>query len=219
LVTRLLAEFVVIVLGVLIALAADRWNQQRSDAGLEAAFIERFIAEIRADSLSAERYLSRLPETLAAQDSLLKFVNGATPPSDLPATTLAAVQQMRLDAPDAWTELQAAHSITLIRSREAREAISVYYGAQRPQTLENWARVDRRGRDPFFDAVYRTGIYRLGSVEEASTNREEEAFRTRAGMHELLLALGSGHYFQRIQAETVVARTGAALRVLAKAQG
>ena len=164
LVTRLLAEFVVIVLGVLIALAADRWNQQRSDAGLEAAFVERFIAEIRADSLSAERYLSRLPETLAAQDSLLKFVNGATPPSDLPATTLAAVQQMRLDAPDAWTELQAAHSLTLIRSGEVREAISAYYGAQRPQTLENRARPLLRCGVP--DRDLSIGV-RRGSLDES----------------------------------------------------
>ena len=48
---RLLLEFVVIVLGVLVALAADRWAQDRADRDLEAAYVQRLTNEIRGDSV------------------------------------------------------------------------------------------------------------------------------------------------------------------------
>jgi hypothetical protein len=224
---RLTAEFFVIVLGVLVALAADRWNQARSDAELDAAYLERFTAEIRADSIRAEDYLRRLPSTLAARDSLLDFVNGSPPPPNLTATTIRAVEEMRLYPPNAWTEIQASRSLTLIRNREAREAISAYYGTQRANHLLNRERADRRGRDPFIDAAYQIGVFDLAGLpldirirdwvepEVRVAVRAVETFRAWPGMQELLIAVGSGHFFQRVVAENVILDTGAALSVVA----
>jgi uncharacterized membrane protein YidH (DUF202 family) len=224
---RLTAEFLVIVLGVLVALAADRWNQDRSGAELDAAYVERFTAEIRADSIRAEDYLRRLPSTLAARDTLLAFVNGSPPPQNLTATILRAVEEMRLYPPNAWTEIQASRSLTLIRNREAREAISAYYGTRRANHLLNRERADRRGRDPLIDAAYQTGVFDLAGLSSDVRIRDwvepevrpavpaEETFRAWPRMQELLIAVGSGHFFQRVVAENVILDTGAALSAIA----
>jgi hypothetical protein len=46
---RLIGEFVVIVLGVLVALAVDDWNQERSDRELEINLLDRMQSEVLAD--------------------------------------------------------------------------------------------------------------------------------------------------------------------------
>lgn len=58
LVSRLIGEFLIIVLGVLVALAVDDWAQQREDHALEAELLTRMEAELVADGAdlaSAER--------------------------------------------------------------------------------------------------------------------------------------------------------------------
>lgn len=44
--TQLGAEFVIVVIGVAVALAADGWRQELSERGLEAEYLERLIAEV-----------------------------------------------------------------------------------------------------------------------------------------------------------------------------
>ena len=46
---RLIGEFVVIVLGVLVALGVDDWNQERSDRELEINLLDRMQSELLAD--------------------------------------------------------------------------------------------------------------------------------------------------------------------------
>jgi hypothetical protein len=46
---RLVAEFLVIVVGVLVALGVDQWVQDRQDRALEAEYLERLLADVRYD--------------------------------------------------------------------------------------------------------------------------------------------------------------------------
>jgi hypothetical protein len=90
------AEFAIILLGVFGALAADRWAQGRDSAELEAEYIERFIEEIRNDSLVAAAYMDGFAATMAARDSLAAFVAGGPNPPSLPATVRNAFVQLDL---------------------------------------------------------------------------------------------------------------------------
>lgn len=46
---RLAAEFLVIVVGVLVALGVDQWAQDRRDRSLEAEYLERLLEDLRYD--------------------------------------------------------------------------------------------------------------------------------------------------------------------------
>ncbi len=78
---RLLGEFTVIVLGVLAALAADRWNQGRLDQQLAASYPARLVAELTADSLRLEAHRREADRAIARGLALLEVVQSTAPDS------------------------------------------------------------------------------------------------------------------------------------------
>ena len=212
--TRMVLEFSIIVLGVLVALAADRWNQARAEQSAEAAYLSRFIGEIRQDSMRAEDYLRRRPAILAALDSLIDFVDGGAAPADLGATQLVVSEELRIPPPNVWSEIQASSTLGVVRSLELREVLVTYYGVRRPQLVIQRDRQDRRGRDPFVDAVYLIGVFDPRDEFGSSSNPDTQAFRAWPDMAQLLVAVGTGHYFQRGIAQLLIDAAGMALQEL-----
>lgn len=224
---RLAAEFLVIVVGVLLALAADRWNQERADADAEAAYINRLIDEIRADSVQMERALALMPSRLAARDTLLGVVNGAEAPPDFVATVLAASGlEVDLNPPNAWRELEAASSLNLIRDAQARRAVTTYYRVTRQQYGRNLTRAQENGRNPFFTTMYRLGVFELdlafdgtpvASLQAAlagSADVDVDAFREWPEMRHLLNALGGTYLFQAVVASGLIREAGGTIQEL-----
>jgi len=212
---RIATELVVIVAGVLIALAADRWNHGRADRASEAAYLGRFVEEIEGDSTRAAAYLEGRPSMLAGLDSLMSFVDGAPPPPNLAATVLAVSDELVFPPVVAWTEIQATNSLDLIRDPEIRAVLTDYY-ASRERGLLQWSRQDSRARNPLWDELYRMGLFdpkdEFGSPGPAS--QAVDTFRSWPRIRQLLLALGAGHYFQRYNATTLLESASAALRRL-----
>lgn len=97
----LAAEFVLIVVGVLLALWVDSWRQGVEDAAREAELLRAIQADLTADSLFLEGQLESLPREIRAAHGLLQL-----DPDDLPSTDSID----RLDAafaimtPDGWSE-------------------------------------------------------------------------------------------------------------------
>jgi hypothetical protein len=193
---RLLGEVSVIVLGVLLALAADRWNESRSESDLEGAFVSRITAEIRSDSLLVESYLSQLTQVMASRDSLIDFVDGSPAPADLRATIVRSFLQLSLPAPVAWSELQVTSSLNVISDPVLRTGLVRYYSVDRANVVLNLERADRRGRDPFVDALYRIGWIQPTGVGDAVRPIDPASFRESPGMRQFLIGLGSAHGVQ-----------------------
>jgi len=210
---RLIAEFLVIVVGVLLALAADRWNQARLDRTSEAGYLSRFAEEIRDDSGRAADYLEGRPAILAALDTLIAFVDGAAPPPSLAATALDVAQEIRLSPLVAWNEIQATRSLEVISDPSVREALTAYY-ASRERVLLLWSRTNSRAGDPFFDTLYQTGLFDPRDEFRSPGSPDLEAIRSAPGIRQLLFAVGAGHYFQRQQARQLIGAAGAALATL-----
>ena len=210
---RIAAELAVIIVGVLIALAADRWNQAREERVTEATYLGRFVAEIRDDSARASAYLDGRPSVIASLDSLVEFVDGGPPPGNLPSTTLAVASELTLNPAVTWSEIQASRSLDAISDPVARAALTTYYGSRERQLLM-WSRQDSRGRDPFFDAVYRIGVFDPDEAFGSAGSLDLDAFRNSPGIRELLLAVGAGHYFQRQVANQLIRNANTALAVL-----
>ena len=203
----------VIIGGVLIALAADRWNQARSDRALEAAYVVRFVEEIKEDSAHAAVYLQDRPTVVAGLDSLISFVDGSAPPPNLVATILSVSTELALPPVVAWTEIQASNSLDLIEDPEVRAALTTYY-ASRDRSRLMLSRQDSRGRDPLWDDLYRIGLFDPKDETGAPTSQDVEVFRSWPGIRQLLVALGAGHYFQRNNAIRVLEAASVSLTAL-----
>jgi hypothetical protein len=129
----LLGEFVVIVLGVLIALWVDELREARVNAGLEVQYLESLMADIDADLArfdGAERGM-RASETAAAT---VLALYGDSPPAENVADLVTAVETAGWPATVIVTrntidDLRSTGNLRLIRDPAIRRAISDYYNS------------------------------------------------------------------------------------------
>lgn len=127
---RLAAEGLVIVAGVLIALAVDRWAAAIDDRALEASYLSRLIENLEADS--AEVAL-RIRNAEDRNRLAVQVLSGSAMADTLRAEEwLERLEQISWFAPvdyarDAWDELVAGGNLFLIRDPTVRESLSAYY--------------------------------------------------------------------------------------------
>ena len=126
---RIATEFAVVVVGVLVALSADRWVQSLDDRAAEAFYLERLTADLRADSatlVDAIRFATTRGETAF---SILEL--SADPSSSVadPESFLAAFLRVgwfnEVDyATSTWSELVASGSTERITDTALRTRLS-----------------------------------------------------------------------------------------------
>ena len=149
----------VIVLGVLIALGADRWNQGREDRAAGSDYLVRLRAELRADSgrISGERM-----EELAAVEGglvLLDVVEGAESDSSSRGLYFSCARGAPLPYPGGSTfqEILGTGSLDLL-PEGARQVLFDYYGFVAAQSLR-MEDVRRLGWTPLSEAAFETGAW------------------------------------------------------------
>jgi hypothetical protein len=129
------AEFVVIVVGVLVALWVDNWNQDRENVALEREYLLRLERDIRADSLMHAFLLTSLDEKAAALELITEAVARTAPfPSD-PRPFLQALGKdgnnfgwgFPLLQSVTFEDLTDTGNLGLLRDAEMRDSIIGYY--------------------------------------------------------------------------------------------
>ena len=164
---RFAAEFVVIVAGVLAALAADGWRAERIDLAAEAEFLGRLRGDLEADTAE----LAKTQRMIEVKYSVLASLSrDGIDPEEIDPVRLAT----DLARATAWTwsfqtvhdvtfqELRSSGRLNLIRNADLRSQLSSYYSAYQNMA----ATVD--AREPAFtnrlriDSTYATA-YRKGS--------------------------------------------------------
>jgi hypothetical protein len=125
---RLIAEFFVIIIGVLGALAADQWVQDREDRELETEYLARLRADVGYDRQEVEFVSNVSRSGLAAIDSLLTpdFTGRASDAALMSAVLLAASARQVDLSRGTWEELVASGRIALLREAEVRLALAEY---------------------------------------------------------------------------------------------
>lgn len=131
-----LGEFVVIVLGVLVALAVDEWRGELSDRALEQQYLDRLESDLALGRISLDTMSLQLAGAASNADLLEPYLSGRTGlPADTP-TVVAALYRasrslVRTSAlpRSTFLELQATGRIGLIRSVPVRAAVQDYYTA------------------------------------------------------------------------------------------
>lgn len=125
---RLIAEFFVILIGVLGALAADQWAQDREDRGLESEYLERLRADAGYDREEIQFVLAVSRAGLEAVDSLLDptFSERASDDALLGAALLAASARQLDLSRGTWEELVSSGRIALLKEPKVRLALADY---------------------------------------------------------------------------------------------
>jgi len=133
-VARAAAELLVIVVGVLIALASDRWLLAQDEAGLEQEYLSRLASDLRRDSATQSLRAEHARATYDRADRLLAAIREGSEVVEDPARLLTEIPwiflyQYRIDyATETWDELGSTGRLDLLRASEFRRMLGEYHG-------------------------------------------------------------------------------------------
>ena len=144
----LLAEFFIIVIGVLVALGVDRWASAQEDRAMESRYLEGFASDLGRDSVNLERLIELWAGSATSGELLLQVVRGdelPEEPSLFELIRLAGIVNRPTTAVATYEDLIASGNLGLVRDRDLRIEISEYYRA-RPDNNTYFERLDLRFR-------------------------------------------------------------------------
>ncbi len=160
------AEFVVIVLGVLVALGADRWNQGRLERDLAEDYAARIVAELSADSARLASEFEAAQARRAEGLQLLDAIRGSASDESVrnlyrrcagwavPTLGGATVEEMR-----------STGSLRLL-APTTRQTLLDYYGSAEG-TIGRIEEARRVLRDPFNAFGQQNGMFLTEVVPDA----------------------------------------------------
>ena len=124
-------EFVVIVVGVLAALAVDQWRSERDDRKTEVEYITRLRIDVEADIENFYRFERILEAKAQFLQSLLDDTIDSVFADDTRGLMEAKVYSSYRALPDSvsttFDELQSTGRLALIQDLAQRDALSKYY--------------------------------------------------------------------------------------------
>lgn len=96
---RVIGELTIIVVGVLVALAADSWYQSRSERRELAGYLDRLAVDLEADSPTFQLVLTVLDSKDNRLDQVARVALGNEEPDSLFFRRLAGTQYMGFHTP------------------------------------------------------------------------------------------------------------------------
>jgi len=126
---KLVAEFFLIVIGVLAALAADTAFENRRDNELEAEYLARLEVELRSDVEAIKYRITFFNDVQAFCDDVLNWLDSDAPvdQATLLASFYAAEVWPFLPNRSTFADLQNTGNIRLLDDIELRTGLSLYY--------------------------------------------------------------------------------------------
>lgn len=179
-------DIVVVILGVVIALAFNSWAETRSDRRLERSYLSRLARDLRADSMLLQRYRANAAQGEAGARLLINLLDDPSQAADdtTVARSFGAATRGALSAANGPTidELKSTGNLRVIRDAGVRDALLTYYSEliRLQRTLET---VMRRGRDPLAEVGWDIQAfdpalaYAITSQEQAQNAGAENANR------------------------------------------
>jgi hypothetical protein len=150
---RLGLEFLVVVVGILSALAVNDWSQARSDRELEEHLLTSLAADLEEDRRDTERQEYLVQRHRDAVDHLLAITQHTLAPverqfgdspEEIDESLIVFLDMAELQVFDPTnTEMTSTGSIRVIRNRALRRQISTYY-----KTAEEVLAIPLRQIDP-----------------------------------------------------------------------
>jgi hypothetical protein len=136
-----LGEFFIVVLGVLVALWVDNWNNDRKDRVLEREYVSSLIADLELDDASirdamqfAEFVADRSRSVLMSVDS--RRVTGS-PEDFIRSVNLTAYLRLPTYSRTTINDLMSTGNLRLLQSKKIRDSIAAYYSTIEHNTQWN----------------------------------------------------------------------------------
>ena len=131
-------EFLIIVAGVIVGLAADEWRESLQDRARESDYLERLEADLLTGRARIEPYALRFSEVAGAVEQLIGVLESRDPVVDT-AAFLALTAQAGASGFDrdglvysaTYDELIATGNLGIIRNRELRRHIVEHFRVAR----------------------------------------------------------------------------------------
>ncbi len=126
---RSIAEFVLVVLGVLVALTVDTWIEQRNDDNLQQEYLARLTDDLRADQQNLEYRISFFTSVYSfGLDTLDELRSQESVNQDaILAAYYAAENWNSAPVNDTYEDLQSTGNIRLLGDLDLRLALSAYH--------------------------------------------------------------------------------------------
>lgn len=151
----LLGEFVVIVVGVLMALWVDQLREARVNADLEVEYLESLVTDIDADLAQFDSTEAWMRRSESAAATVLALYGGSPPTENVAdlvfAVETAGWQYVPAISRNTIDDLRSTGNLRLIRDPDLRRAISSYYATLEEVSIpladmrdRIWAQYDAR---------------------------------------------------------------------------
>jgi len=127
---KLAGEFVVIVVGVLVALGVDQWRERQAERALETAYATRLVGDLRADTAAFGDMLRGV--WVDKRVVLLALSEGRLPQTESADETMVLLDHsvwlgiIPLQAA-AFREMEGSGLLRLLSNSETRDALTNYY--------------------------------------------------------------------------------------------
>lgn len=151
-VLRVATEFLLIVVGVLTALAVDEWRRSLDERALLAEYLEALAADIAVELTYLDTVAELSRSRMAAADRVLLFLGREPGPSDSATAYVAPTDFIAEDLPRdlstsskvqffvpeavAWGDLTTTGNLHLVKDAQTRRRVARYYTQIRYQTRD-----------------------------------------------------------------------------------
>lgn len=125
-----IGEILLVVIGILIALQVNTWNQQRKDRKLEKQYLQDMLLDLKTDSLALNQVLEVSDQQINAKRALMAFYNGHAYPNDSLINYFFMQVDIMLHFNPATTtldEMKSTGNISVIRNVKLRRQILKTY--------------------------------------------------------------------------------------------
>ncbi|MBN4085536.1 hypothetical protein JYT89_04245, partial [Flavobacteriaceae bacterium AH-315-B10] len=125
-----IGEIVLVVIGILIAISINTWNQNRLNAIVEHELLENLLSDIELDLKNLKTLDSISTLSVVSKKAILKFVKTGELSQDSVFYYISTLFPLNAFIPTAitYSEMQNSEGFKVIQSSELRRDIAILYG-------------------------------------------------------------------------------------------
>ena len=135
-----IGEIILVVIGILIALQINDWNQNKKDQKLEQQYYCRLLEDVNQDLVNYNDYVQLLNEKIATNNTLIQRLQDQSMPLDsIAPLVLKSIKYSIRDTKattDAFEDIKSSGNLNIIKDLSIKSKLAAYY-----KTLPNTSNV------------------------------------------------------------------------------
>lgn len=135
-----LGEIILVVIGILLALQINVWNEDRMEQKLEQDYYCRLLEDVENDALRLSEQQARTKDRLAESNKMLAYLQGDQPNSKEVISTLIKVTRGSNSSnritTSAFEDIKSSGNLNILQDLELKQQLTNYY-AESQRILDN----------------------------------------------------------------------------------